>query len=163
MEKTRWYQTPRVCVSCKEEFIPHQYNQTKCLFCLRKEDDRFSLERLVRTCAGCTKEFVKNAPTQAYCSEKCRVENSYLTRMYGITKADYDTMEAEQEGKCAICREFNFAMGTYHTGKLMVDHDHDSGKVRGLLCHNCNRGIGLFKDSPEVASAAAQYLQLHGK
>lgn len=72
-----------------------------------------------------------------------------LKRRYGLTQADYDTMLAEQGGVCWIC-------GT--GGKLHVDHDHDTGKVRGLLCPDCNVGLGYFKDSPVALRRAAAYL-----
>ena len=58
-------------------------------------------------------------------------------RMYGITIEDYDRMYEEQGGRCAICR-------TDQPGgageRFSVDHDHETGKVRGLLCNNCNTG-----------------------
>jgi hypothetical protein len=68
-----------------------------------------------------------------------------------------------QNGKCAICREEGFLMREDHKATLMVDHDHATGAVRGLLCHNCNRALGLLRDSPMRAAAAVAYLVEHGK
>lgn len=79
-----------------------------------------------------------------------------LKLSYGITEEDYQSLLLKQEGCCAIC-------GTdTPTGKwkvFAVDHCHKTGKVRGLLCNECNRGMGLLKDSPELLLAAAQYLK----
>jgi hypothetical protein len=61
-------------------------------------------------------------------------------------------MLAAQGGLCAICK---VAPGGH------VDHDHETGAVRALLCFNCNGGLGQFKDNPEVLHAAAYYVQFH--
>lgn len=72
-----------------------------------------------------------------------------LKHRYGIDMATYDLMVTAQKGKCAICdRE----------AKLFVDHCHSSGQVRGLLCNNCNIGIGSFEDNTIYLSKAADYL-----
>lgn len=63
-------------------------------------------------------------------------------------------MTSAQENACAICK------GT--TSTLCIDHDHSSGVVRGLLCSNCNTGIGLFKDDPTRLSNAIAYLEKGG-
>jgi hypothetical protein len=77
----------------------------------------------------------------------------WLKKAYGMTVEEYEALLARQEEKCAICRK------PCHTGgNLSVDHDHDTGRVRGLLCRNCNRGIGLLQESPEILQAAIQYL-----
>lgn len=73
-----------------------------------------------------------------------------LLKSYGLTPEQYASMETSQRGKCAICD---------HEVKLCVDHDHGSGKVRGLLCRKCNVGIGIFKDSPKLLSRAILYLR----
>lgn len=76
---------------------------------------------------------------------------------YGITPEDYDQMFKSQRGKCAICRSSD----TGQVGKrfLCVDHDHKTGKVRGLLCHRCNRGLGLLNDSLKNVETAVRYLK----
>lgn len=79
----------------------------------------------------------------------------FLKRDYGLTEADYQQMLEEQKRCCAIC-------GTdTPTGKwkvFAVDHDHRTGFVRGLLCNECNRGMGLLKDNVELLIKSAQYL-----
>ena len=73
-----------------------------------------------------------------------------------IHKADYDTMLAAQNGLCAICQR----PPTSGRGKkLHVDHDHGTGCIRGLLCHDCNTGLGKFLDSPSLLQDAISYLQ----
>lgn len=82
-----------------------------------------------------------------------KAKNSELKKMFGIGIAEYEEMLVSQEGKCAICgqRDEHFS--------LAVDHCHDKGQIRGLLCSQCNRGLGLFKDSPDLLLKAAEYLR----
>jgi len=81
---------------------------------------------------------------------------STLKTKYGLSLEDFEAMRTEQQNRCAVClHELLPGMGTH------VDHDHDTGKVRALLCHNCNVGLGLFSDSPEVLKAAIIYLERH--
>lgn len=78
---------------------------------------------------------------------------SNLRKAFGITVAEYEALLAEQSGGCGICGK------TCTTGRrLAVDHDHETGRVRGLLCSRCNRGIGLFFDSAEHLRKAADYV-----
>lgn len=70
-------------------------------------------------------------------------------RGYLLTLEEYNALLEKQNGQCAICKD---------EAKLVVDHDHGSGKVRGLLCNNCNAGLGMLKDSPDILRAASQYI-----
>ena len=80
-----------------------------------------------------------------------------LKRRYGITSEDYGNMLEAQDNKCAICR-----IAKCKTGRnFAVDHDHKTGKVRALLCGNCNQGIGGLQDDPELLRKAALYLERH--
>lgn len=79
-----------------------------------------------------------------------------LRRNYGITLEDFDRMATVQDGRCAICGRV--PQGKHNQGRLHVDHDHRTGRVRGLLCSHCNRGLGFLGDSPETLCRAAAYL-----
>ena len=81
--------------------------------------------------------------------------NSELKRSFGITIDDYESMLKDQGGVCRICGLEENSTGLRN---LSVDHDHQSGKIRGLLCHNCNTGLGKFKDSEELLKRAIVYL-----
>lgn len=79
--------------------------------------------------------------------------NYHLRRRYGITAEHADALLAEQGGLCAICREAPAAH---------VDHDHATGRVRGLLCFNCNGALGQFRDRPDLMLRAYAYLTASG-
>lgn len=77
-----------------------------------------------------------------------------IRRVYGLSPAKYYRMFDAQGGRCAICRT-KFGENPRDTH---VDHDHETGKVRGLLCPDCNRGLGLFRDDPVAIARALDYL-----
>jgi hypothetical protein len=83
------------------------------------------------------------AQTEVF-KRNCRVQA--LRRKYRMSIEDYDRMLAAQGGVCAICK----GPSKRKNGLFDVDHDHKTGKVRGLLCHGCNTGIGLLGDDPRV-------------
>jgi hypothetical protein len=74
----------------------------------------------------------------------------HLKRRYGIGADDFDRMVAAQGGVCAICGR---------PDPEHVDHDHETGEVRGILCFNCNGGLGQFRDDVDALRAAAAYLE----
>lgn len=116
-----------------------------------------------KKCRLCGEGFIPESPAQFYCSRRCADDahtDRYLRRCYGIGWDDYCRMHKEQKGLCAICGSPGFTMKECHTLKLVVDHDHETGAVRGLLCHNCNRGLGLFHDRCEDLVRALQYLKV---
>ena len=83
--------------------------------------------------------------------------NSQLKKLYGITHADYEALLESQGGVCAICG----ADSPRRVGRenLSVDHCHDTGKVRGILCEPCNIGLGRFDDDPKLLRSALEYLE----
>ncbi len=91
-----------------------------------------------------------------YEEHKDQKRNTQLLNTYGITLEDYETMLKQQEGRCAICKN------KPNKKSLSVDHNHDTGKIRGLLCNNCNQGLGRFQDNPEILQIASAYLNQVG-
>jgi hypothetical protein len=77
-----------------------------------------------------------------------------LREKYDMTEGEYDALVERQDGRCAICAE-------RPDDRLHVDHDHDTGAVRGLLCRNCNIGLGYYADDPDRMASAAFYLISH--
>lgn len=75
----------------------------------------------------------------------------HLRYTYGIELGEYLAMREAQQGACAVCSRMDQL--------LVVDHDHRTGTIRGLLCNRCNRAIGHLLDSPGVCRAAAEYLR----
>ena len=84
--------------------------------------------------------------------------NHHLKTTYGISLEDYNSMLEKQEGRCAIC-DMEEKHAAY--GVLSVDHCHDSGDVRSLLCNPCNAGLGLFKENQDFLANAITYLKRH--
>ena len=87
-----------------------------------------------------------------------KVKHYNLKRNYGITLEDYNRMFEEQGGKCAICSAEDTG-GKHKDAAFHVDHCHDTGKVRGLLCNQCNLALGKFKDSKKLLQKALDYLK----
>jgi len=87
---------------------------------------------------------------------KDHARDTYLRKTYGISLTEHLEMFTSQGGKCAIC-----GIEEHHAPRatLFVDHDHDTGLVRGLLCHHCNSGLGHFMDNREWLSQAITYLE----
>ena len=88
-----------------------------------------------------------------YCLKCAR--NRQLQQLYGISGEDYEKLFKKQGGQCAICGTID-PRGRQNV--FVVDHDHKTGKVRGLLCDKCNRGLGMFSDDPKKTAAATIYL-----
>ncbi|MFF0138558.1 endonuclease VII domain-containing protein [Streptomyces sp. NPDC005227] len=83
---------------------------------------------------------------------KSRYRDLRYRRLYGVGASEVDAMLQSQQGLCAICRQ-------EPSDSFRVDHDHASGKVRGLLCHNCNVLLGHCSDSVEILKRAISYLE----
>jgi len=94
--------------------------------------------------------------TDTYCIEcaKKRSKENHLLRSYGITLKDYDKLLEKQGGRCKICgTETPGGMGRFH-----VDHNHQTGEIRGLLCYHCNTLLSNAKDDIKILTSAIQYL-----
>lgn len=103
---------------------------------------------------------------EKFCSIRCRqrysgrskdktaIREALLKTKYNLSLEDYDRMLDDQDGRCAICLK-----PPEPDRHLCVDHDHETGENRGLLCDICNRGVGIFRDDPEALRRAADYLE----
>jgi len=74
-------------------------------------------------------------------------------RTHGLSRVEFVRMYEDQDGCCAICRE------DISIKDIKVDHDHETGVVRGLLCSQCNVGIGMLKENPDIMTTAILYLE----
>jgi len=101
----------------------------------------------MKTCRKCGQ--VKSAEDFYTITE--RIRNTDLQMRYGITLADFRAMYARQEGRCAICGAAD--------EKLVVDHHHDTGRVRALLCHLCNTMLGCAREREDILARSIAYLR----
>lgn len=94
-------------------------------------------------------------------SYRLQARKYQLKRLYGLSMWDYHEMLRNQDGVCAICGNPEGAIDprTGEPNYLSVDHNHETGEVRGLLCNNCNNGLGRFRDNPNILQAAIEYLR----
>ena len=97
------------------------------------------------TCKVCLKESYKNSSTQRNAARR-----RWIKHKYNVNMDIYDSLYEQQEGRCKICVK--------DQDLLYVDHCHSGNNIRGLLCHQCNVGLGMFKDDPALLGAAIDYL-----
>lgn len=146
----------KYCPNCKTDLPTSSFNkasrrdgyQTYCRSCHNKmQREKYASDPM---------EKVKRQIREGRRKEKDPLvkRRAELLRLYGITLEQYAEIFAEQGEVCAICKS---ECGTKKS--LSVDHDHLTGRVRGLLCNGCNTSLGHFKDSPLLLQRAIEYLQ----
>ena len=120
-------------------------------------------------CSGCPTEFEPTNHRQLFCSLTCRrsfgkdkykfsARKTNIKWKYGITWDQWLEMYNKQEGKCVICFKFCPIHPESKGEGLAVDHCHDTGKVRSLLCIPCNSAIGQLKEDPMIMQNAINYV-----
>jgi len=165
----------KICEICKEQFDTNFPNRVTTCGIVCREDrakiirkEKYRLKKInkvykKRVCEGCNGKFLEINGRKRWCSEKCskysvtakrEVRNKRLLKRYGISIIDYENMYEQQGGCCSICKDILFNSKRF----AAVDHDHKTGKVRGLLCKFCNRGLGLFHDDTNLLKKAILYL-----
>lgn len=121
-----------------------------CLKCYKTESEvGFAFDRKV--CRICRNAAVR----EIYARDPLYSKRNNLKSKYGLTLDQYYVMLMDQSNCCKICHTHKSKLKTV----LCVDHDHKTGKIRGLICHTCNRGIGLFKDNANMLRKAANYIE----
>jgi len=103
------------------------------------------------------KKYNKVAYSKMTDEQKKLISRRSTLAKYGLTPEDYQVMFDMQDGKCSVCQRTPEGNGVSRHN-LVVDHDHDTGQVRALLCDFCNRGLGIFRDDPDLLMHAADYL-----
>ena len=161
----------KICRDCKESKPLEDFNidgatrkrwkdgyNSRCKSCLSKLGNNYYLNNI---------EHIKNLQKKRWVNYVASGKYKYRYRgntsnhkymikhKFGLLEEEYNKLLLNQNNKCAICNEQT--IGKY----LHVDHCHETNKIRGLLCGNCNRGLGLFKDNPEFTAKATAYLKEH--
>lgn len=147
----------KVCGDCKCELPMSEFNK-----------DKGKHDGLHWCCKSCRKKYRQQPEVKAATSSYNRAERRRdpeatknrdrrytLRRYWDLTPEQFAALLEKQNGGCAICGKNRSSAKK----PLCVDHNHDTGAIRGLLCDNCNRGIGLLLDSPELLKNAIAYLE----
>lgn len=142
----------RTCAQCGSTETRKWYSGPVCYECYYPAHNKSYYAKNREKLIAASKEYAKRAPIVN--------RKATLRAKYRITLEDYNNMLAAQAGKCAIC-------GTDKPGRrgvkyLCVDHCHKTGKVRGLLCVQCNSALGQLQDNLQTLQSAIEYLKQHG-
>ena len=163
----------KTCTKCHTEKSLSEFYKNKmgkfgvraiCIKCLKSPNVKRKLERFVlglKLCSLCDKEksitsFNKDISKNDKLSNICReCQKEYIKfwnikNKYNLTSEQYYELFKIQNNKCLICKK---------KAILVVDHDHKTRKIRGLLCRECNLGIGLLKDNITILKTAIKYLE----
>ena len=150
------------CLACNRERSRAWYRESR-----RRQGkevrDYYWIPEGFRWCPSCEQvvaheDFVRNAGTASGFGSRCRAcdsaanSDSYFYRKYKMTRGQLEALRSAQGDSCAICGE---------TEPQHLDHDHETGAIRQLLCQRCNQGLGLFRDDPSFLRAAADYVERH--
>lgn len=153
------------CSVCKETKSLTEFSKdskrydgrtSQCLVCRRAMSksytERFPEKRAAYNLKTKEKRKLKHQSPES----RVKYRERHLQTTYGIGTKEFDTMMEEQNGVCAICNKHDLNGRVKY---LSVDHAHDSGKVRGLLCGNCNKALGNFMDDIGLLKKAIEYLK----
>jgi hypothetical protein len=147
-------QPKRINANSKYEKINNSYKSLNCSYCKEnKKIDEFNKYQLKTKYLKC-----KN------CESKMN-RHYYIFATYKLTNEEYEKLLKEQNNVCKICGKYETAKLKGVIKRLSVDHCHTSEKngqlkIRGLLCHHCNQGLGAFRDNPDYLRKAAEYLEM---
>lgn len=143
----------KICSKCKIEKSFENFRKDKttsdglrcwCKICCKQYNEEYSKKN---------QQKIKDYKIRHYLDNKLEIQEKRLTKLYNLTLNEYRDILNKQKEKCLIC-ESKFT----NINIPYIDHNHTTGKIRGLLCNTCNRALGLFKDNPEILEKAKQYL-----
>lgn len=139
----------KVCKSCLATYPLEKFHKNK------NRDGRFNICKICHHKRVAAWRAKNRDKTPSYS------RTSGLRHRYGITPEKFEEMVKSQNNKCLICGETPSNTKAFQTWKLHIDHCHKTKKIRGLLCHLCNRGLGLFKERSDLLEKALLYLKFH--
>lgn len=125
----------------------------------KEQQDQYNAARREKYASDETYRELQKQLVKEYWRSNPRVRKNQRLRQYNITVDEYEDLLDAHGHKCAICGYSDKSKPKFFP---LVDHDHESGKVRGILCSNCNMAIGKMKDNPELLRKAAKYLEMGG-
>lgn len=158
--KTRCGNRENMCRKCQNERVRAKYRLKHPV--VLRTPYRGEMPAGMKWCPKCEQmlpfeSFTRNKTQKFGLTSSCRKCQRKRERKYhyGLTDGEYKQLLLEQNGACKIC-------GRKFDSPLCVDHDHSTGRVRGLLCKNCNTAIGMFNDDTACLKAAIAYLESGG-
>lgn len=149
------------CDETKDAVLFHKSAKAKdglnsrCKECTAVRNKQWYNENKDKHKITCAKWYVKNKKS----ATRKGTEWHYMSR-YGITHQQFLDLAFEQGNKCSICG-IDLTFAEKCNTRAVLDHDHNSGEIRGVLCNSCNTALGLFKDSEHVLQNAIVYLKGH--
>ncbi len=137
------------CETCGAPFISTHFNQHKCKSCRIKRKPVASS----KVCIRCGNDYVPTSNRQMYCSTCAPMDRRSRKniRHYGISHDEFSAAQDEAGGFCQLCGKR--CDEEDRNRKLVVDHDHETGKFRGMLCRDCNRGMGFIDNESWLKKA----------
>jgi len=164
----------KICTKCKQDKELKEFNVRsnskdkhtwECRECNRQRIKEHSLKDITRARAR-RKQWNEDNPEKykkicqkMYIKHKARFKAQNLKTMYNLDYKEFLRIKGEQGNRCAVCGEMEIARYGGVRKELSVDHDHDTGIIRGLLCSKCNTAIGLLNENEELCMKVAAYLQ----
>ena len=142
------FDVDKLCWACKETKSPDQFwrNQAACKTCGTAK---------AKAWAAANRALLANRRRDKRKANLEHHKDIVRRCLYGIEPEAYQTLRKKQNDLCAVCGEAEIGRA------LAIDHDHKTGKIRGLLCKGCNRGLGYFRDRSDLLDKAKEYLNAH--
>ena len=141
----RYLSGNKPCVECAKRNSQRRWDEGKTTEWKQKKKEQVN---------ACNRRRYKSLTPE----EKRKRNRAQQVSLYGLTLEQYDAMFIEQKGVCAIC---GYPETNPKKTNMCIDHDHNTGKVRSLLCDRCNRGIGVFGDNIQLLEKSILYLKNH--
>jgi hypothetical protein len=147
-QANRHHSIPKgICLNCRK--APSSPGRRWCQTC-RDRHSAWYAKIPKGTCPKC-----RERPSMPWRRECVECYDRLLQQQYGIDGVEYARLHEKQKGVCAVCAKPSQGR------RLAVDHDHATGRVRGLLCNRCNTTLGLLEDSPELIGRLREYVKAH--